>query len=163
MCSKLEIIHTDLKPENVMLGIPLTAREWRLPPLDACKHLMASAVASAEAANRPLNKNQKKRLKKKFKKRLEQGQIIHPTPIMPDGEGGAEVHGGSGDLPDVAEGDEEVAERDGSADCASTADFASTVRFECETGVPFVFRAAPHICEPPRCQLQLFSACDAAS
>jgi hypothetical protein len=66
-----------------MLGLPLTAREWSLPALDTCKHLMASAVASAEAANRRLTKNQKKRLKKKFKKRLEQGQIIHPVPIMP--------------------------------------------------------------------------------
>jgi hypothetical protein len=78
---KLDIIHTDLKPENVMLGLPLVAREWKLPPIDACKHLLASAVASAEAANKQLTKNQKKRLKKKFKKRLEQGQIVHPIPI----------------------------------------------------------------------------------
>jgi serine/threonine protein kinase len=83
---KLEIIHTDLKPENVMLGLPLVTREWKLPPVDAYKHLLASAVASAEAANKQLTKNQKKRLKKKFKKRLEQGQIVHPIPIL-DGDG----------------------------------------------------------------------------
>ena len=85
---KLEIIHTDLKPENVMLRLPLQPREWRLPPLDACKHYMASAVATAAATNQPLTKNQKKRLKKKFKKRLEAGAIVHPTPIMADGSAG---------------------------------------------------------------------------
>lgn len=102
-----------------MLGLPLTAREWRLPALDACKHLMASAVASAEASNRRLTKNQKKRLKKKFKKRLEQGQIIHPVPIMPMPAPPSEATGAS---PDVRPGS-----RAGTGSVCASADAEATV------------------------------------
>lgn len=49
--SKLEIIHTDLKPENVMLTQPINPREWRMP-----------------GPGKALTKNQKKKMKKKMKK-----------------------------------------------------------------------------------------------
>lgn len=68
---ELEIIHTDLKPENVMLGRPLASREWRLSASQAAvKELMAAALAAAKAENRTVTKNQKKKLKKKIKKQL---------------------------------------------------------------------------------------------
>ena len=71
VCRELEIIHTDLKPENVMLGRPLASREWRLSASQAAaKELMAAALAAAKAENRTVTKNQKKKLKKKIKKQL---------------------------------------------------------------------------------------------
>ena len=75
VCRDLQIIHTDLKPENVMLGVPLSSREWKIPAASGtCKELMAAYMAEAKAANRPVTKNQKKKLKRKFKKQLSMGQ-----------------------------------------------------------------------------------------
>jgi hypothetical protein len=85
MRRELQIIHTDLKPENVMLGAPLSSREWRIPGSSGtCKELMAAYLAEAKAANRPVTKNQKKKLKRKFKKQLSMGQIVGPTLLQAD-------------------------------------------------------------------------------
>jgi serine/threonine-protein kinase SRPK3 len=64
------IIHTDLKPENVMLKEPLKPRT----PLtivggaDAIKSRPVGKIAAALAAGQPLTKNQKKKLRKKLNK-----------------------------------------------------------------------------------------------
>lgn len=69
MCRECSIIHTDLKPENVMLTAPINPREWKLPAVDMTRReMLKTRVAEAAAANRPLTRNQKKKLKKKLKK-----------------------------------------------------------------------------------------------
>jgi serine/threonine-protein kinase SRPK3 len=87
---ELQIIHTDLKPENVMLGVPLASREWRIPASSGtCKELMAAYMAEAKAANRQVTKNQKKKLKRKFKKQLSMGQTPQPMSTRGDDDSSA--------------------------------------------------------------------------
>lgn len=84
-CRELQIIHTDLKPENVMLGVPLASREWKIPASSGtCKELMAAYMAEAKAANRQVTKNQKKKLKRKFKKQLSMAQGAQPASMRAD-------------------------------------------------------------------------------
>lgn len=67
------IIHTDLKPENVMLKEPIKPRS---PPkmVDLSlhhkehHHPVVGKIAAALAAGQPLTKNQKKKLRKKMQK-----------------------------------------------------------------------------------------------
>lgn len=77
-----EIIHTDFKPENVMLVEPLRDRVWELPGTGAAQPGPAAATqgpgqapepatkaaSAAAAANGALTRNQKKKLKKKQKR-----------------------------------------------------------------------------------------------
>ncbi|KAK9904075.1 hypothetical protein WJX75_003847 [Coccomyxa subellipsoidea] len=84
MHTKLNIIHTDLKPENVMLTEAIRPRKW-LQPVNTAAAPARSAdapsaapaasnanpeghLAAAAAAGQALTKNQKKKLKKKLKK-----------------------------------------------------------------------------------------------
>ncbi|BDA45693.1 probable SRSF protein kinase 2 [Coccomyxa sp. Obi] len=84
MHSKLDIIHTDLKPENVMLTEAIRPRKHLEPVGAAAAPALASEtpsagpptgsanpeghLAAAAAAGHALTKNQKKKLKKKLKK-----------------------------------------------------------------------------------------------
>ncbi|GLC46377.1 hypothetical protein PLESTB_001768700 [Pleodorina starrii] len=73
-----EIIHTDFKPENVMLMEPLRDRTWVIPqPTEQPNASQAARSAPAAPAAAPtapangaegLTRNQKKKLKKKLKK-----------------------------------------------------------------------------------------------
>ncbi|EFJ18050.1 hypothetical protein SELMODRAFT_53092, partial [Selaginella moellendorffii] len=72
---QLSIIHTDLKPENVLLTLPLDPSKDPLKsgaPLILSKPAAAAAAATATAgvtsSSQPLSKSQKKKLKKKAAK-----------------------------------------------------------------------------------------------
>jgi ribosomal protein L12E/L44/L45/RPP1/RPP2 len=67
VCRELSIIHTDFKPENVMLLETLQPRHWEMvvqQPTPA----PAAAAAAAGGAPGQQTKNQKKKAKKKAKK-----------------------------------------------------------------------------------------------
>eukprot|EP01025_Chloroclados_australasicus_P005297 TRINITY_DN11539_c1_g1_i1.p1 TRINITY_DN11539_c1_g1~~TRINITY_DN11539_c1_g1_i1.p1 ORF type:complete len:781 (-),score=104.12 TRINITY_DN11539_c1_g1_i1:169-2511(-) len=63
-----QIIHTDLKPENVMFLRPLHSRSWPTPELIQAetRQVAPSPLSQSDTSN--LTKNQKKKLKKKLKK-----------------------------------------------------------------------------------------------
>lgn len=63
-CRELEIIHTDFKPENVMLVETLQPRHWEMVVQQPTP---APSTAAAAAAGQ-LTKNQKKKAKRKAKK-----------------------------------------------------------------------------------------------
>lgn len=84
---QLQIIHTDFKPENVMLVEPLHHRSWDLPSLAEVKR--EPAPASVLAAGQVLTKNQKKKAKRKQKR----AELKAP----PDGEAVAGVSGAGDD------------------------------------------------------------------
>lgn len=117
-----EIIHTDFKPENVMMVEPLRDRTWVLPDPNApptpqtssqavatCGAKAPAATAAAPAAatgGEALSRNQKKKLKKKLKK------AAAKRPDQADsGAGDADADGdgdGDGDGSDGEEGSSAV-------------------------------------------------------
>jgi hypothetical protein len=78
VCRELQIIHTDFKPENVMLFDTLSPRHWemQLQPVNGPPPAAAAAAAGraagsggqAPSGSAGLTKNQKKKAKKKAKK-----------------------------------------------------------------------------------------------
>jgi len=75
------IIHTDLKPENVMLNEPLKPRQvpptrstiGLSPPSAEVVARASGKIAVALAAGQPLTKNQKKKLRKRLQKQASDG------------------------------------------------------------------------------------------
>lgn len=76
------IIHTDLKPENVMLKEPLKPRQplSKMPvaPGQAGRAKAVGKIAAALAEGKQLTKNQKKKLKKKLAKQAEGAHAVSP-------------------------------------------------------------------------------------
>jgi hypothetical protein len=77
VCRELQIIHTDFKPENVMLFDTLSPRHWEMqlnpvsgppPPAAAAAGRAAGSSGQAPSGSASLTKNQKKKAKKKAKK-----------------------------------------------------------------------------------------------
>lgn len=71
MCAvrrQLSIIHTDFKPENVMLLETLQPRHWEMVVQQSTPAPAAAAAAGAAAIPGQLTKNQKKKAKRKAKK-----------------------------------------------------------------------------------------------
>jgi hypothetical protein len=67
-CRQLSIIHTDFKPENVMLVETLQPRHWEMVVQQPTPAPSAPAAAAASASPGQLTKNQKKKAKRKAKK-----------------------------------------------------------------------------------------------
>jgi hypothetical protein len=66
-CRQLSIIHTDFKPENVMLLETLQPRHWEMVVQQPTPAPSAPAAAAAASPGQ-LTKNQKKKAKRKAKK-----------------------------------------------------------------------------------------------
>lgn len=75
-CRELQIIHTDFKPENVMLMETLTPRHWEMSLQPPGGSSAAAGGGGSSAQGQPaagthsgsLTKNQKKKAKRKAKK-----------------------------------------------------------------------------------------------
>ncbi|CAD7700906.1 unnamed protein product [Ostreobium quekettii] len=78
---KCKIIHTDLKPENVMLSKPLVMRKQVKPAGEVHMPKLSVHVRSQEDFDRgpPLTKSQKKRMKRKLKKAAEKASAAQCT------------------------------------------------------------------------------------
>ncbi len=129
-----EIIHTDLKPENVLLCAPLP------PPLGGRRRSSTAggaaapkAGAAAAAANGALTKNQKKKLKRKAKK----GGAETPA-------SGAGTPRGEADTPGGSEGGEEAAD-------GADADAAAAAAGDADAAAAPDAAAAASPDAPPRC------------
>ena len=106
-CSELSIIHTDFKPENVMLQETLTPRHWEMaiaPPTRAAhggsSGAKQSGVPQPQASagdSSGQTKNQKKKAKRRAKKAAASGSM--------DVAGSSTVDGGDDDAGDDAAGE----------------------------------------------------------
>ncbi|KAF6263671.1 kinase-like domain-containing protein [Scenedesmus sp. NREL 46B-D3] len=101
---ELQIIHTDFKPENVMLFDTLSPRHWEMqlnpvsgppPPAAAAAGRVGNSSGQAPSSSAGLTKNQKKKAKKKAKKAAaangtaEQQDAQQPQPQQDAGAAGA--------------------------------------------------------------------------
>jgi serine/threonine-protein kinase SRPK3 len=127
---QLEIIHTDFKPENVMLCDPLNDRTWELPDLAALTPAPSARAAppapritssqpqqqreaSAMSVSTGMTKNQRKKAKKKAKKKAAAGATGAAGDVSEDDDDDdvTTAGGGGGGGGRIALGDEEVCSR----------------------------------------------------